>query len=31
MTKIDSIELLHSKMQSQNLRRHCCVTVAVMV
>jgi putative nucleotidyltransferase with HDIG domain len=30
MTKSDAIKLLHSKMQSQNLRRHCYAVAAVM-
>lgn len=30
MTKGEALELLHSKMQSQNLRRHCYAVAAVM-
>ena len=30
MTKDQAIELLHSKMQSQNLRKHCYAVAAVM-
>ena len=30
MTKSDAIKLLHSKMQLQNLRRHCYAVAAVM-
>ena len=30
MTKDEALNLLHSKMQSQNLRRHCYAVAAVM-
>jgi uncharacterized protein len=30
MTRDQAVELLHSKMQSQNLRRHCYAVAAVM-
>jgi len=30
MIKEAALELLHSKMQSQNLRKHCCAVAAVM-